>query len=149
MPATEYHATFGLGHSDSNSLHSERTDMSNNPVGWFEIYVQDMVRAKAFYEAVFGVALTKLDSKDIEMWAFPMQQEHAGASGALVKMPGVSSGGNSVLVYFSCTDCAVEAAKVAKAGGRIQKEKFSIGQYGHISLISDTEGNMIGLHSMS
>ena len=24
----------------------------NNPVGWFEIYVQDMERAKAFYEAV-------------------------------------------------------------------------------------------------
>jgi uncharacterized protein len=27
--------------------------MKNNPVGWFEIYVQDMPRAKAFYEAVF------------------------------------------------------------------------------------------------
>ena len=27
--------------------------MSANPVGWFEIYVQDINRAKAFYEAVF------------------------------------------------------------------------------------------------
>ncbi|MBM4231128.1 MAG: VOC family protein, partial [Gammaproteobacteria bacterium] len=27
--------------------------MNSNPVGWFEIYVQDMPRAKAFYEAVF------------------------------------------------------------------------------------------------
>jgi predicted enzyme related to lactoylglutathione lyase len=26
----------------------------NNPVGWFEIYVDDMPRAKAFYETVFG-----------------------------------------------------------------------------------------------
>lgn len=26
----------------------------SNPVGWFEIYVQDMPRAKAFYEGVFG-----------------------------------------------------------------------------------------------
>lgn len=25
----------------------------NNPVGWFEIYVQDMERARAFYETVF------------------------------------------------------------------------------------------------
>ena len=24
-----------------------------NPVGWFEIYVNDMPRAKAFYEQVF------------------------------------------------------------------------------------------------
>jgi hypothetical protein len=32
----------------------------NNPVCWFEIYVQDMARAKAFYETVFGVPLTRL-----------------------------------------------------------------------------------------
>jgi len=84
----------------------------------------------------------------MEMWAFPMQAESFGASGSLVKMPGFPAGGNSTLVYFSCADCAVEAAKAAKAGGHIQKEKTSIGQYGHIALVVDTEGNMIGLHSM-
>jgi len=122
--------------------------MNNNPVGWFEIYVQDMPRAKAFYESVFGIQLTKLDTPDVELWAFPMQPESYGAPGALVKMHGFSSGGNSVLVYFSCADCAVEAAKAKESGGSVVKEKFSIGQYGHISLVSDTEGNMIGLHSM-
>ncbi len=119
-----------------------------NPVGWFEIYVDDMQRAKAFYEAVFGRTLSSLDSPGIEMWAFPMGQETYGASGALVRMPGFPAGGNSVLVYFSCADCAVEAAKAVQAGGRVQKEKFSIGQYGFVALVSDTEGNMIGLHSM-
>ena len=122
--------------------------MRNNPVGWFEIYVQDMNRAKAFYESVFDVQLTKLDSSEVEIWAFPMQEKHCGAPGALVRMPGFSSGANSVLVYFNCADCAVEAAKAASAGGKVEKEKFSIGQYGYISLIIDTEGNMIGLHSM-
>jgi hypothetical protein len=63
-------------------------------------------------------------------------------------MPGFSPGGNGILVYFSCADCAVEAAKAAKAGGKVQKEKVSIGQYGFIALVVDTEGNMIGLHSM-
>jgi predicted enzyme related to lactoylglutathione lyase len=123
----------------------------NNPVGWFEIYVQDMERAKAFYEAVLGVQLSRLGSPDIEMWGFPMHQAGSGASGSLVRMPGFPSGGNSsnsVLVYFSCADCAVEAAKAAKAGGKIQREKMSIGPYGHIALVVDTEGNMIGLHSM-
>jgi predicted enzyme related to lactoylglutathione lyase len=120
----------------------------NNPVNWFEIYVQDMGRAKAFYEAVFGVQLSKLEGPDMEMWAFPMRPDAAGASGSLVKMSGVPSGGNSVLVYFSCTDCAVEAEKVTKAGGKIERGKMSIGQYGHIALAIDTEGNMIGLHSM-
>ena len=120
----------------------------NNPVGWFEIYVQDMARAKAFYEAVFNLQLSKLDAGPLEMWAFPMQSDGSGATGSLVKMEGFASGANSVLVYFKCADCAVEAAKAAQAGGRVQKEKMSIGQYGHIALVIDTEGNMIGLHSM-
>lgn len=120
----------------------------SNPVGWFEIYVQDMARARAFYESVFDVRLTDLGGPDMEMWAFPMGDQTYGASGALVKMPGFPSGGNSVLVYFTCDDCAVEAAKAVKAGGRIQKEKMSIGQYGFIVLVVDTEGNMIGLHSI-
>ena len=119
-----------------------------NPVGWFEIYVNDMPRAKAFYEAVFGRTLTSLASPGIEMWAFPMGEQTYGASGALVCMPGFPAGGNSVLVYFSCADCAVEAAKAVQAGGKVQREKMSIGQYGFIALVTDTEGNMIGLHSM-
>lgn len=122
--------------------------MSNNPVGWFEIYVQDMHRAKAFYEKVFGLELTRLEGTELEMWAFPMKPERHGAPGALVRMPGFPSGANSVLVYFTCADCAVEAAKAARSGGRIEKDKFSIGQYGYISLVVDTEGNMIGLHSI-
>jgi len=120
----------------------------DNPVGWFEIYVQDMARSKAFYTAVFGLELTKLEKSDIEMWTFPMRPNGSGAAGALVKMPGFASGANSVLVYFTCDDCAVEAAKVIKAGGKIEKQKFPIGEHGHIALVIDTEGNMIGLHSM-
>ncbi len=122
--------------------------MKNNPVGWFEIYVQDMPRAKTFYEYVFAVQLQKLDSSELEMWAFPMQENGAGAMGTLVKMDGCPSGGNSTLVYFTCADCAVEAKRAKENGGQVFKDKFSIGQYGFIALVCDTEGNMIGLHSM-
>ena len=122
--------------------------MAGNPVGWFEIYVQDMERARKFYETVLKVTLQKLDSPQIEMWSFPGDMTGYGAPGSLVKMPGFPSGGNSTLVYFSSADCAVEAGRVVAAGGRIQKEKMSIGQYGFIALAYDTEGNMFGLHSM-
>lgn len=123
--------------------------MQNNPVGWFEIYVQDMERAKRFYENVFQVKLEQISlDPDMEMWSFPMLRDRMGAAGALVKMKGVPSGGNSILIYFSCADCAVEASLLAKAGGRIYREKMSIGRYGFIVLAYDTEGNMIGLHSM-
>ena len=124
--------------------------MQRNPVGWFEIYVQDMQRAKNFYEKVLVVRLDALPSPDtsIEMWSFPMTQDGPGAAGALVKMKDVPSGAGGSLVYFTCEDCGVESGRVGSAGGKVAKEKFSIGQYGFISLVEDTEGNMIGLHSM-
>ena len=122
--------------------------MRNNPVGWFEIYVQDIERAKKFYEAVFQTKLEKLNTPESEIWAFPMEMDRWGTGGALVKMPGFPSGGNSTLVYFSCDDCSTEAARVVKSGGKIQREKMSIGEYGYIALAFDTEGNMFGLHSI-
>lgn len=125
-----------------------------NPAAWFEIYVGDMARAKVFYESVFGVTLTKLenpatlDKPGMELWAFPSDMNTYGASGALVKMPGFPGGGNSTIVYFSCEDCAVEAQKAVRAGGKIETPKISLGQYGAMALVYDTEGNLIGLHSM-
>ncbi|HBH37214.1 MAG TPA: lactoylglutathione lyase [Curvibacter sp.] len=124
----------------------------NNPVGWFEIYVNDMTRAKAFYQGLLGVQLTRLESPDgdssLEMWAFAMNQDGYGASGTLAKMPGMRPGGSGTLVYFSCADCAVEAARVAHYGGRLEQPKTSLGPYGYMALAVDTEGNRIGLHSM-
>jgi uncharacterized protein len=123
--------------------------MKPNPITWCEIYVQDMDRAKQFYESVFEVTLEKLESPadtDIDMWAFPMSMEAVGASGALVKMDGVKSGGSGTIPYFHCDEVAVESERVVEAGGQIHKPKWSIGQYGFIALVLDTEGNMIGLH---
>lgn len=127
--------------------------MKNNAVCWFEIYVDDMPRAKAFYEQVLQVELTRLDvpdeAKDFpqpEMWAFPME-EKPGASGAICKMEGVAAGGNSTLVYFDSSDCAVEQSRVSDAGGTVVVPKMSIGEHGFISIAQDTEGNNIGFHS--
>ena len=60
--------------------------MSMNPVGWFEIYVDQMDRAKRFYEAVLGVKLEQLNDptdSGVQMWSFPSNMEGYGASGAL------------------------------------------------------------------
>lgn len=124
---------------------------TENPVRWFEIYVQDMNRAKRFYETVLGRKLEKIESPDggLEMWSFPMANGSSGASGALVRMEGARSTPGGTMVYFGCEDCADEASRVDAAGGKIEREKMSIGQYGHIVLAIDSEGNMIGLHSMS
>ncbi|MNJ73851.1 Glyoxalase-like domain protein [compost metagenome] len=84
----------------------------------------------------------------MEYWTFPMDMESSGAAGALVKEDAVPPGGNSVTVYFGCQDCAVEAERAKAAGGQIREAKMAIGEHGFISLVTDTEGNVIGLHSM-
>ena len=123
----------------------------NNPVGWFEIYVDDMDRAQKFYEAVLDLKLSELgDPTDshLEMRAFPMYMDKPHASGTLAKMEGMKAGGNSTIVYFVCEDCSVEEARVSAAGGKVVQPKMNIGEYGFVSLCNDTEGNTFGLHSM-
>ena len=107
-----------------------------NPVIWFEIYVQDLTRARKFYEEVLALKLEPLgdpggdpSTEGMQMMAFPTEMENGGAGGALVRMEGAPSGGMGTLVYFGCEDCAVEAGRVAAAGGQVFKEKFAIGQH--------------------
>ena len=124
-----------------------------NPVGWFEIYVNDMDRARKFYENVLQIGLEPLPMpeeamQNLQMMAFPFDETVAGASGALVKTDGFPGGGGATIVYFSCDDCANEESRVESAGGKIEKSKMSIGEYGFITLAVDTEGNMIGFHSL-
>lgn len=121
--------------------------MNNNAIGWFEIYVADMPRARAFYETVFDVTLEKINDGTPELWKFPQSMEHHGASGALARAEGMPSGGNSTVVYFSSEDCAVEGGRIAEAGGTVVKDKFSVGQYGFVVIAHDTEGNLFGIHS--
>lgn len=121
-----------------------------NPVGWFEIYVDDLPRARKFYESVFNITLTELPAgadSDIKMLTFPMSADGKGASGALTQFGKMPPGIGGTLIYFTCADCAVEEARVAPAGGSIKAPRKSIGEYGFIVIAQDTEGNLIGLHS--
>ena len=126
-----------------------------NPVGWFEIYVQDIAKSQKFYETVLAISMTDLpvpgDEEGLKMVAFDMGEHtmtQTGAAGALCQMDGMPSGGNSTIVYFICEDCSVEEGRVGGAGGSVFKSKFSIGPHGFIALATDPDGNMFGLHSM-
>jgi len=127
--------------------------MKYNPIGWFEIYVSDMQRAKTFYETIFMyelVASPKIEGMedDYEMVFFPFVEGAPNSSGALVKMNDFKPGVGGTMIYFSSEDCAVEMNRVENAGGNVVQPKFSIGEFGFICLCMDTEGNMFGIHSM-
>ena len=122
-----------------------------NPVVWFEIYVADMDRASKFYETVLNIQLkdmTDPSNLSLQMRFFPGELSNGGASGSLVKMADSQVGGANVIIYFGCEDCAVEEARVVPSGGKVCQPKMAIGEFGFMSIVTDTEGNTIGLHSM-
>jgi len=128
--------------------------MKKNPGVWFEIYVDDMDRARKFYETVFATTLTDMAMPEgldngMKMLSFPSTMEPVGgAAGALVKMEGAKAGSGGTIIYFGTEDCAIEEARVTSAGGKVFKPKMGIGEYGFITIAVDTEGNIFGIHSM-
>ena len=121
-----------------------------NAVGWFDIYVDELDRAVAFYETVLGCTMEAIGDPtgENQMMSFPTEMSGYGAGGALTKSPHAGPGVGGTIVYFSAEDCAVEQSRVADAGGVVIRPKFSIGEFGWVALCQDTEGNMFGLSSM-
>ena len=123
---------------------------NTNAIGWFDIYVNDLQRATAFYENVLEQKLEVIGDPtgETQMMAFSGNMSAYGASGALVKANHFRPGMGGTLVYFSVEDCSIPESRVAAAGGKIVRPKFSIGQFGWVTLCVDTEGNSFGLNSM-
>lgn len=122
----------------------------SNAIAWFDIYVADMSRAVNFYETVLQQKLEPIGDPtgETQMMGFPTDMGVYGAGGALVKSTYARPGPGGTLVYFGVEDCAKEELRVASAGGKVVRPKFSIGEFGWVTLCEDTEGNMFGLSSM-
>jgi len=123
--------------------------MEHNLVGWFEIPVNDLNRAKAFYEKVFDITISVHDLDGFKMGWFPNAAGKSGATGSLVQHEMYApSATHGPLIYFSCKDANTPLAKVIDAGGKVLKEKSIIGDgHGFMGLFLDTEGNRIAVHS--
>ena len=122
--------------------------MSHYPVGWFEIYVNEIERAKKFYAEVFQKgAFEEFTVANETICSFPFIEGATNSNGALVKSDELAPGVGGSRVYFTCEDCAVEVGRVEAAGGKVISPKHSIGEFGFTAVVEDTEGNYIGLHS--
>ena len=121
-----------------------------NAVGWFDIYVDDLDRAVSFYESVLGRTLESMGDPtgETQMMSFPGDMSAYGAAGALTKSPHSKPGVGGTIIYFSVEDCAEHEARVADAGGQVVRPKFSIGEFGFVTLCMDSEGNMFGMNSL-
>ena len=121
-----------------------------NQVDRFQIFVADIARAKAFYEAVLKISLsppTPTLFPFAKACHFPMPQEAGRASVSLISHPLREPQQKGTIIYFSSTDCAIETARVEPAGGKVMQTKSSIGEFGFTAIAMDTEGNLIGFRS--
>lgn len=119
-----------------------------NAINWFEIPVTDIERAKKFYGTIFGVELVDLDlDPEVKMAMFPAEN---GVSGALLAGESYEPSYSGSLVYLNGgDDLKVVQDRVEAAGGKVLREKMSIGENGFVAFFEDTEGNRVGLHSMA
>ena len=117
-------------------------------VGWFEIPVANMERAKTFYEAVFNTQIGVHDLDGTIMGWFPGQDAKSGAPGSLMLHEQYTPSYQGTLVYFNCDQLNIELERVVPAGGKVLMEKTMISpEHGFMGLFEDSEGNRIALHS--
>ncbi len=115
-------------------------------VVWFEIPVNDMQRAKTFYETVFGITIKDVDFGGLKMGWFP--NEGHGATGTLIKQESYVPSQEGTLVYFNSKDIEGVLDKVVAAGGKVYQPKTQISEeHGYMGVFIDSEGNRIALHS--
>jgi uncharacterized protein len=118
-----------------------------NPVGWFDLNVANLDRAKKFYETVFNVKLTDAPTEWGKQSFFPFNPTSPNISGALVEKANFVPSSNNTVIYFETEDNIAEEQRIDKAGGKVVQPKMNIGEFGFISIFIDTEGNTVGLHS--
>ncbi|OUR93279.1 glyoxalase [Flavobacteriales bacterium 34_180_T64] len=123
--------------------------MEHNMVGWFEIPVTDMDRAKLFYNKVFNIEIQVQDLAGTLMGWFPFDEGETGASGSLMQQSAyIPSHDKGVLIYFSSEDVNTELNRVEASGGTIVQAKTQISpDVGFMAVFLDSEGNRIALHS--
>ncbi len=118
----------------------------NNPVQWFDIATTNIERAKDFYSKVFNLEFQLIETPDSKMYMFGVPDK-VGSAGCLVQSNNNKPSADGTIIYFSCQDVILEANRVEEAGGKLLFPKTSIGAFGFVAQLIDTEGNRIGLHS--
>lgn len=126
----------------------ERLSKDTNALNWFEIPATDLKRAKDFYEKIFEVEMMDIEMGDNKMSMFPTEMPHSG--GAIVQSPDHKPSKEGSIIYLNGNpDLQHVLDRIEAAGGEITLKKTTIGENGFMAFFIDTEGNLLGLHSMT
>ncbi len=125
--------------------------MKTNAINWFEIFVSDFERAKTFYEKILNRPLAGAEMEGCQMGLFAEGscENGSGVGGAITKMEGHNPGPGGTLVYLDVEgDLDGVLQRIPGAGGKVIRDRMPIPPHGFIGIFEDSEGNVVGLHSM-
>ncbi|MBA2613089.1 MAG: VOC family protein [Bacteroidetes bacterium] len=120
-----------------------------NALNWFELSVNDIARAKKFYESVFSIKMHEQEAMGMKMAFFPAEDMNGKVSGSLVQGPMHKPSQDGAVIYLNANpDLNVALGKIEQAGGKITMPKTHISpEVGHMAFFVDSEGNKVALHS--
>lgn len=128
---------------------SKKMGNDTNALNWFEIAVNDIDRAARFYESVFDIHMPRMEMMNMKMAMFPADWANGYISGSLTQSEMHQPSASGSIIYLNANpDLQAVSDRIAKAGGTIIMPKTQIDENsGYMALFTDTEGNIIGLHS--
>ncbi len=114
----------------------------------FEIPVDDVARAQAFYREAFGWSLTDVPEMDYTMVG-TVKVDTQG----MPSEPGAINGGmfrrqsplTAPIVVVDVDDLDVALERVVQLGGTVVKGRQAVGDMGFVAYVSDPENNVIGV----
>lgn len=125
--------------SDLNTVH--------NRVVWFDIPVSNLERASTFYASILNIQVDIIESEGV---TFAVLEHEHGNGGCLVPNESEISSTHGVMVYMNVNGRIKDAvSKVSSCGGKVIQAIHAIGPHGFRSIVCDSEGNRIVLHSES
>lgn len=124
-------------------------DSTANAINWFELSVNDIARAKKFYETAFNMTMQEMEMMGMKMAMFPIDNMIGKVGGALVQSAGHKPSMDGAKVYINANpDLADALGRVEAAGGKVMMPKTKINEEsGYMAFFTDSEGNMVGMHS--
>lgn len=115
---------------------------TQNRIKHFDLYADDVLRAKDFYVRTFGWAFEKWEHRD-NYYMIDTGNGEEGIDGSLTK-----SKGNDKLngqITISVKNIFAKSELIKKNGGEIISDAEKIYKIGNFIKFKDTEGNILGM----
>jgi predicted enzyme related to lactoylglutathione lyase len=115
-----------------------------NHIAHFEIFANDVERARKFYEKVFGWCFEVAGPPDFYLIRTGPPVERGVSSGLIAKRSGPATPGpiNAFRVTIAVDSIADIAAAIERAGGKLRSAVIDIPAVGKVVEFLDTEDNI-------